>query len=110
MILPVIAAISGLFLLIPRSGVAVQVRFVERAGRIQYVPSTPSVPAGGRVEFVNETGSTHTATCLGCPWDSGDVQPDQSIVVPFRTAGTFQFSCRYHGERLGETGALTVTR
>ncbi|MFN2613613.1 MAG: cupredoxin domain-containing protein [Actinomycetota bacterium] len=109
LILPVVGAIAGLFLLLPRTGTGVTVHIRSHGGRVVYEPSTPSVARGARITFVNDTRGTHTASCVKCPWDSGDVQPGQSVPIEIAAVGTYEFFCRYHGLQGGESGTLTVT-
>jgi|GEM_PF-3935607 len=103
--LPVVVAASALVMSLPRTGAQVTIKIVERDGRQVFEPALVHVDPGQRVEFLNETTQTHTATCLGCSLDVGDIQPGQSKFVVFSDARSYGYGCRYHP---GESGRIVV--
>jgi plastocyanin len=98
-----VAAFSALFAVLPSKGAGREIKMVG----FQFRPSTFTVRAGEAVTFVNETKLTHTATCKGCPQDTGDVQPGTIHTLTFTRAGTFELFCRYHQDR-GMIAGVTV--
>jgi plastocyanin len=86
-----IVALAAFFMVAPHNGGNVTVR-IERSG---FVPATAHVKAGQRVEFINDTRATHTATCQGCALTTGDVQPGGVSFVEFPAAGTYSFKDAY---------------
>ncbi len=104
---PAVGAIAALFMVLPQTGGNVTVHIVGAQGHYRFEPSNIELRPGQRLEFINDTRETHTATCKGCGWDTGDIQPGQAIFKEFPTAGVFAFVCRYHPAG-SEQGALTV--
>jgi plastocyanin len=102
---PAFAAFSALFMVLPHGGGDATVRFSGAGPQWRIVPAEVRIDPGQRVAFANDTTETHTATCIGCGWDTGDVQPGQTVFITFRTAQSHAFACRYHR---GEVGRLTV--
>ena len=76
-----------------------------------YSPVVASVPAGSRIQWNNETATTHTVThddCLTkktCVFDSGSVAPRESYSLPLLQPGTYPYFCRLHPIM---RGAITV--
>jgi plastocyanin len=71
-------------------------------------PQTITVPAGGRVAWVNcdEPGTEpHTSTSDGPTWDSGLLSPGMIYSRSFDAAGSFPYHCEPHP---GMTGTVTV--
>lgn len=89
----------------------------------RYAPATVTIPLGATVVWHNESSLPHTATSdplaaqdpalaqlpEGAPaWRSGDVYPGETWALTFQVAGTYVYSCRFHGEQ-GMVGTITVT-
>lgn len=107
-VIPVIAAFSALFLVLPSKGAGKEITMVGRGGRFEYAPQITRIEAGGAVTFSNESKVTHTATCDGCPWDTGDVQPGMIKTITLGHPGRYTFFCRYHGVSGGMVGGVEV--
>jgi plastocyanin len=60
-----------------------------------YHPPTLKVTAGSKVNFVNSSGVTHTAT-RGGSFDTGRIKPGHSVAVRFARKGTFVYHCTIH--------------
>jgi len=105
-IIPTVAALAALFIVLPKTGAGAEVVMVGDTGAWRFEPAELRIEVGARVAFVNQTGVTHTADCVGCPWSAGDVQPEQTRTVVFRTDGAFQYGCRYHPDLMA--GILIV--
>lgn len=106
-LVPAVAALAAVFIVLPQGGGDATVHMVAAGDGWGFRPATVRLEPGGRVAFVNDTGVTHTATCSGCPWDTGDVQPGQTVLLPFLDTAAYRFACDYHGG-LGMTGELLV--
>jgi plastocyanin len=105
-VIPVMAALAALFLVLPSTGADATITITGEPGAWRFEPADLRIEPGQRVVFVNESGQTHTADCVGCPWSTGDVQPAESVFVPFPEESGFTFQCRYHPEQL--QGVLRV--
>jgi plastocyanin len=71
-------------------------------------PASVTVPAGGRVVWVNcdDAGSdAHTSTSDGPAWDSGLLAPGEVYSRTFDQAGSFPYHCEPHPSM---TGAIVV--
>lgn len=108
LIAPAVVALAALFIVLPRGGADAEVTIVDAGEAWAFSPASVSVEAAARVAFVNETDVTHTATCQGCPWDSGDIQPGQTAMLTFDDEVASSFFCRYHGASQGMEGQLVV--
>lgn len=108
-ILPVIAAFAAFFAVLPPTGADAQIRIIDQGGSWVLAPATGTVPVNGRVAFRNETAVTHTASCakVGC-WDSGDIQPGETVFVTVADEGDYRFVCRYHQDVPGLAGQVTA--
>ena len=74
---------------------------------MSFSPATKTVPKGTVVKWVNNGGSTHTATSNdGTTFDSGDINAGGSYSYTANTPGTFQYHCTIHG--LSMAGTLVV--
>jgi len=103
---PAAVAFAALFIALPQTG-ATTIKIVNKGGTPTFSPTSLSVKAGARVAFENDTRETQTATCLNCPakatWDSGDIQPGQTVFVELPAApSAFDYASRY-GEGLQGT-------
>jgi plastocyanin len=97
---PAVVAFAALFIALPQTGAAGTIKIVDRGGVPTYSPGALSVKAGARVAFENDTRQTQTATCLNCSsratWDSGDIQPGQTVFVTLPAGATaFVYASRY---------------
>ena len=99
-----LAGFGALFSVLPSQGSGLKVRIVD----FRYRPAVIRIAAGGAITFQNDSTLVHTASCIGCRADSGDIQPGTLRTVTFPNAGTYQLFCRYHGQR-GMVARLTVT-
>jgi plastocyanin len=59
-------------------------------------PTPLTVPAGTKVVFVNQSGTTHTATENGGGFDTGGIKAGKSASVTFKRPGTYLFHCSIH--------------
>ena len=96
---PAAVAFAALFIALPQTG-ATTIKIVNKGGVLTYSPSSLSVKAGQRIAFENDTRQTQTATCLNCTpkatWDSGDIQPGQTVFVELPAeASAFDYASRY---------------
>ena len=98
------AGIGALFMALDSSGSGLEVTMTQG---LRYRPEAIRIGVGGAVTFVNETSTTHTATCRGCSGDTGDVQPQQFKTLTFPAAGSYLIFCRYHADQ-GMIATLTV--
>jgi plastocyanin len=98
------AGFGALFMVLPSSGSGAEVTMT--AG-LRFRPDSVRIDVGGAVSFVNESTATHTATCRGCPQDTGDVQPQQFKTLTFPDPGAYLVFCRYHADQ-GMVATLTV--
>lgn len=98
-----IASFAALFAVLPSTGAGTEVRMED----FRFRPAAVEIPVGDAITFDNQSGSTHTAGCDGCPFDTGDVRPGLQRTVTFAKPGRFAIVCRYHGGR-GMTGVITV--
>jgi len=106
-VIPATAALAAFFLVLPITGSDSVVRMVGEPGTFAFEPATIRIEPGERIGFSNESGSTHTAECVACPWATGDVQPQDLRMVAFNEVGSFEFRCRYHPEMTGIVGVGT---
>lgn len=61
----------------------------------KYRPGTFHVKAGTKVDFLNESSYTHTATDKGV-FDTGKIKPGASKLVTLKKKGTYVFHCLIH--------------
>jgi plastocyanin len=98
-VVPALAALAAVFGFLPTTGADVKVRIVSGSTPTRFVPSDIKADPGDRVAFINETERTHIASCSNCPegarWDTGDIQPGQTVFVTFDTEGSFQIQDAY---------------
>jgi plastocyanin len=91
---------------IDEDDVAAQTALAQPAGtneiRIideQFVSNTITIQVGESVTFVNADDDEHTATGPG--FDTGVMNPGDSVTITFDEAGTFDFVCQFHPEMRG---------
>jgi plastocyanin len=104
-LLPAAIAFSALFIVLPQTGADVTIKILGPATAPRFQPTISSVKPGARIAFENDTRVTETATCLTCaanPWDTGDIQPGQTVfvVIP-ATRGAFDYGSRYDQNLVG---------
>jgi plastocyanin len=96
---PAAIAFSALFMVLPQTGADATVKITGPLASPSFSPSVLSVKAGARIAFENDTRATQTATCATCTrdaWDSGDIQPGQTVFVTLPSAqGSFEYASRY---------------
>ena len=96
---PAAIALAALFIALPQTGADVTVKIVNKGGAPAFSPSILSVKPGARVAFENDTRQTESATCFNCTpktaWDSGDIQPGQTVFVTLPDAAVaFAYASR----------------
>ena len=106
---PAAIAFAALFAVLPQTGADKTIKIVGSGESVRYQPAVASVDPGARVAFENDTRLTQTATCLNCTgsgWDSGDIQPGQTVFVTLpNTSGEDEYGSAYNE---GLTGRLLV--
>ncbi|MFA6130981.1 MAG: hypothetical protein WC730_01840 [Patescibacteria group bacterium] len=70
-----------------------------------YSPISVTINANGTVRFTNNDTITHTATAEALTWGTGTLNPGESFISRFKTAGTFGFFDSYNSQL---TGAVYV--
>src|SRR3954468_23531696 len=97
-------------------------------GAFDYRPLGITIKAGQTVRFINNSSATHSVTdgplndpkkngsnradrlpAGEKPFDSGDIEPQQTWEHQFKTPGTYRFHCAYH-EKDGMSGVVTVAK
>jgi len=102
---PAAIAFSALFIVLPQTGADVTIKIVGSTTAPRFERVIASVKPGARIAFENDTRATETATCVTCAgnaWDSGDIQPGQTVflVIPV-TRGVFDYASRYDQNLVG---------
>ena len=77
------------------SGAAVRSAKV-RISDFQFTPAKVTIQAGGKVTWLNDGPSDHTATLDDGSFDSGTLQPGKLKSDSFKQAGTFPYHCQIH--------------
>jgi plastocyanin len=102
---PAAIAFAALFAVLPQTGADKTIKIVGKEGSLRFQPAIASVEPGARVAFENDTRLTETATCLTCTgkaWDTGDIQPGQTIFLTIpTTAGDYQYGSVYDQGLIG---------
>ena len=98
---PAAVAFAALFIVLPQTGADATIKIRTVSGSASYSPATRTVKAGARVAFENDSRETQTATCLNCSartaWDSGDIQPGQTMFVTLPDAAAeFIYGSNYN--------------
>jgi plastocyanin len=68
---------------------------------IAFEPKQVTVHVGDTLEWANQDIVAHTATAKDKSWDV-NVLPGKSGRLVMKTAGTFDYICRYHPNMTGE--------
>jgi plastocyanin len=97
---PAAVAFAALFIVLPQTGADATVKITGPSSAPSFSPTVRSVAAGARIAFENDTRQTQTATCLNCSartsWDSGDIQPGQTVFVTLPDVrAAFDYASRY---------------
>jgi plastocyanin len=102
---PAAIAFSALFIVLPQTGADVTIKVVGPATAPRFQPAIASVKPGARIAFENDSRATETATCATCAanaWDSGDIQPGQTVFFTIPSAaGIFDYGSRYDQSLVG---------
>jgi plastocyanin len=88
-----------------QTGAATGTLEVHMAGE-QFQPSTLTIQAGQTVTFINDDDDEHTAT--GTDFDTGEMNPGESVTVTFDQPGTFTFICQFHADMQAEIVVLAA--
>ena len=71
-----------------------------------FAPESISVEKGASITWTNRDESAHTATsATGTPFDSKDLELDQSFSMAFNKPGTYTYKCSIHNYM---TGTISV--
>jgi plastocyanin len=65
-------------------------------------PGVVTVPAGGRVVWVNRDDVPHTVTATGKQFTSAALDTDEQYSHVFPAAGTFEYYCAVHPHMTGK--------
>jgi plastocyanin len=74
--------------------------------RVTYSPAQISAHVGDTLEWVNSDIVAHTTTARSGEWDVM-ILPNQKKSITLKTAGTFQYYCKFHPNMAGE---ITATK
>jgi plastocyanin len=95
---------------------------MKQAPKSRFVPETLSIGVGDTVKWTNPAFVTHTVTFDPSmaatptnvalppgvsPFDSGNIEEDQSFSHTFTVKGTYKYVCKYH-EAMGMVGTVIV--
>jgi len=95
---------------------------MKQAPKSRFVPETVTIAAGDTVKWSNPAFVTHTVTFDPAmaatpanvalppgvaPFDSGNLEEDQSYSHTFTVKGTYKYVCKYH-EAMGMVGTVNV--
>ena len=96
---------------------------MKQAPKSRFVPEVVTIAAGDTVKWTNPAFVTHTVTFDPAmaatpanvalpsgvvPFDSGNIEEDQSYSHTFTVKGTYKYVCKYH-EAMGMLGSVIVT-
>ena len=106
---------------------AAQAKTVEvsmrQAPKSRFVPEVVNIAAGDTVKWTNPAFVTHSVTfdpsmaaakdnvalpAGVAPFDSGNLEEDQSYSHTFTVKGTYKYVCKYH-EAMGMVGTVIVS-
>jgi plastocyanin len=82
------------------SGEAVRSAKVEIAG-FAYAPAKVTIQAGGKVIWLNQDSTEHTATLDDGSFSTGNLAEGKLKSESFKTAGTYAYHCEIHPEMKG---------
>jgi plastocyanin len=66
-----------------------------------FSPAQVTVKAGGTVTWTNQDVTAQTVTARDLSFDSSTVYPHKSYSRTFKTAGTYEYYCRYFPQFVG---------
>ena len=64
-------------------------------------PADAAIASGDAIIFVNEGNEPHTVTADDGQFDSGPLNPGESVAVSFEGSGTLTYHCEIHPEMVG---------
>ncbi len=70
-------------------------------GDFFFDPADAAIGAGDAIVFVNEGVEAHTVTSDDGQFDSGRLEPGESVTVSFEGLGTLTYHCQIHPEMIG---------
>ena len=70
-----------------------------------FSPAGLEVAVGDTVVFTNKDGAPHTATDRGGAFDTGRINSGGSAEVTIRSAGTFDYFCKFHPNMVAQITA-----
>jgi plastocyanin len=78
----------------------------ERSAKVEivdfaYAPATVTVQAGGKVIWLNQDATEHTATLDDGSFSTGDLAEGKLKSESFKAAGTYAYHCEIHPEMKG---------
>lgn len=76
---------------------------------MQFSPGSMTIPAGTTVTWTNRDSVAHTVTADTNLWDSGIIQPGQSVMMRFTSPGTYSYHCRIHPQMRGQIVVVGTT-
>jgi plastocyanin len=82
------------------SGEAVRSAKVEIAD-FQYAPGALTIQSGGKVTWLNQDSTEHTATLDDGSFSTGDLAEGKLKSESFKTPGTYAYHCEIHPEMKG---------
>lgn len=82
------------------SGEAVRSAKVEIVD-FAYAPVAVTVQTGGKVTWLNQDSTEHTATLDDGSFSTGDLAEGKLKSEPFKTAGTYAYHCEIHPQMKG---------
>ena len=76
----------------------VMVKIIEQSDKYAFSPATLSIKAGTQVVWTNTSDAAHTVTSdtAGVFGTTGNLNPNQTFMFTFTTAGTFPYHCNIH--------------
>jgi plastocyanin len=80
----------------PSSAVSKASNVAIKIQNFAYSPATLTVRAGTTLSITNRDMTAHTLTANDGAFDSGTIQPGQTVRVTVHKAGTFPYHCEFH--------------
>jgi len=71
---------------------------IKTSSSSQFVfsPSKLSIKVGATVTWRNKSGTFHTITSDNGKWRSKNINPNKSVSIKFKKAGTYKYHCAIH--------------
>jgi plastocyanin len=98
--------IFGALALVLVTGAARAETISIKMANVGYAPAQISAHVGDTIEWTNADIVAHTATARNKAWDV-IIMPNTKKSVVLKSAGTFEYYCRFHPNMTGE---ITVTQ